>query len=107
MDAKTDAKPGPEAPKASKDAPAPAAQVDQPTAIFKRPKPQVDQPTTMLKLTGQPTSDPERTSKFVALKPLDDPAAKKPKRAVRRAFLSKWCRASVPRLVPPQRHRSH
>ncbi|NUP42820.1 MAG: D-alanyl-D-alanine carboxypeptidase, partial [Streptomyces sp.] len=50
--------------------------VDQPTAIFKRPKPQVDQPTTMLKLGGAKIpepSDAERTSKFVALKPLDEP----------------------------------
>ncbi|MGW2568101.1 D-alanyl-D-alanine carboxypeptidase [Streptomyces sp. NPDC001537] len=50
--------------------------VDQPTAIFKRPKPQVDQPTTMLKLGGARTPEPseaERTSKFVALKPLDEP----------------------------------
>jgi serine-type D-Ala-D-Ala carboxypeptidase (penicillin-binding protein 5/6) len=59
--------------------------VDQPTAIFKRPKPQVDQPTTMLKLGGTPkapkTTEPseaERTSKFVALKPLDQPPARKP-----------------------------
>ncbi|MFI6562776.1 D-alanyl-D-alanine carboxypeptidase [Streptomyces sp. NPDC050534] len=78
-----------------------AKHVDQPTAVFKRPaKPQVDQPTTMLKLGGaakapekaqdepskptepkpKPAKTPEaeRTSKFVALKPLDDPSAKKP-----------------------------
>ncbi|GAA3803343.1 hypothetical protein GCM10022403_041700 [Streptomyces coacervatus] len=55
--------------------------VDQPTAVFKRPsaKPQVDQPTTMLKLGGAKSpktpepSEAERTSKFVALKPLDEP----------------------------------
>ena len=47
--------------------------VDQPTTMLKRP--QVDQPTTMLKLTN-PKSDPERTSRFVALKPLDDPATR-------------------------------
>ncbi|MFH0177270.1 D-alanyl-D-alanine carboxypeptidase [Streptomyces cacaoi] len=72
--------------------------VDQPTAIFKapRPKPAVDQPTTMLKLGGatrpkpdeaetgpktdekagekaEPEAPVERTSKFVALKPLDEP----------------------------------
>ncbi|OIK07211.1 D-alanyl-D-alanine carboxypeptidase [Streptomyces monashensis] len=59
-----------------------AKAVDQPTAVFKTVrKPQVDQPTTMLKLGGaakspkapespqDPASDPERTSKFVALKP--------------------------------------
>ncbi|MFD9932334.1 D-alanyl-D-alanine carboxypeptidase [Streptomyces massasporeus] len=76
--------------------------VDQPTAVFKTLRPPVDQPTTMLKLGGAakdlpksdlpkadapktdgpkkdvPERDAERTSKFVALKPLDDPAAKKP-----------------------------
>ncbi|WP_455569151.1 D-alanyl-D-alanine carboxypeptidase [Streptomyces iakyrus] len=76
--------------------------VDQPTAVFKVVRPPVDQPTTMLKLGGAakdlPKSDlpktdapktdapkthtaekdAERTSKFVALKPLDDPATKKP-----------------------------
>lgn len=56
-----------------------AKPVDQPTAVFKAPR-QVDQPTTMLKLGGKPKaeSDPERTSKFVALKPLDDPSTRKP-----------------------------
>ncbi|MGW0294575.1 D-alanyl-D-alanine carboxypeptidase [Streptomyces tuirus] len=76
--------------------------VDQPTAVFKTLRPPVDQPTTMLKLGGAakdlpksdlpktdapktdapkkdaPERDAERTSKFVALKPLDDPAARKP-----------------------------
>ncbi|WP_436985037.1 D-alanyl-D-alanine carboxypeptidase [Streptomyces sp. enrichment culture] len=71
--------------------------VDQPTAVFKAVRPPVDQPTTMLKLggatkdaagedagkkdvpeKGAPEKDAERTSKFVALKPLDDPAARKP-----------------------------
>ncbi|MEU9266778.1 D-alanyl-D-alanine carboxypeptidase [Streptomyces sp. NPDC048251] len=72
--------------------------VDQPTAVFKapRPRPAVDQPTTMLKLGGatkpepdedeaaakdapkagrpaEPEAPAERTSKFVALKPLDEP----------------------------------
>ncbi|MFI2412894.1 D-alanyl-D-alanine carboxypeptidase [Streptomyces sp. NPDC018947] len=76
--------------------------VDQPTAVFKavRPSaPAVDQPTTMLKLgdtaperpkkdagkdgkdarggTAAET-DAERTSKFVALRHLDDPATRKP-----------------------------
>ncbi|NEE08664.1 D-alanyl-D-alanine carboxypeptidase [Streptomyces sp. SID7499] len=83
------------------DAPA-EPRVDQPTAVFKMLRPPVDQPTTMLKLGGAakdlpksdlpktdapkkdapkkdvPEKDAERTSKFVALKPLDDPAAKKP-----------------------------
>ncbi|MEV3968121.1 D-alanyl-D-alanine carboxypeptidase [Streptomyces sp. NPDC050698] len=71
--------------------------VDQPTAVFKALRPPVDQPTTMLKLgagakdlpksdlpktdvpkTDVPERDAERTSKFVALKPLDEPAARKP-----------------------------
>lgn len=74
--------------------------VDQPTAVFKtpRPKPAVDQPTTMLKLggatkpekaeaktdekagagTGAEADSAERTSKFVALKPLDEPRPHKP-----------------------------
>ncbi|MFD5230404.1 D-alanyl-D-alanine carboxypeptidase [Streptomyces qaidamensis] len=71
--------------------------VDQPTAVFKAVRPPVDQPTTMLKLGGSakdlpktdlpkkdvpkqdvPEKDAERTSKFVALKPLDDPSARKP-----------------------------
>ncbi|WP_225097810.1 D-alanyl-D-alanine carboxypeptidase [Streptomyces sp. CoH27] len=62
-------------PDADADADAPQA-IDQPTAVFKAPRkqPQVDQPTTMLKLG----SDPERTSKFVALKP-DLPDLKGPK----------------------------
>ncbi|MCI3272386.1 D-alanyl-D-alanine carboxypeptidase [Streptomyces cylindrosporus] len=67
--------------------------VDQPTAVFKRPKPQVDQPTTMLKL-GDIKADPERTSKFVALKPLDDPATKKPRPAPAEAT------APVPQVGP-------
>jgi len=82
--------------------------VDQPTTVFKAvrpPKPAVDQPTTMLKLGDAAKAKPaekadeadegdkadeggasgkddaERTSKFVALKPLDDPAARKPRPA--------------------------
>ncbi|WP_328829886.1 D-alanyl-D-alanine carboxypeptidase [Streptomyces sp. NBC_00252] len=59
-----------------------AEALDHPTTVFKAvrpPKPEVDQPTTMLKLGGAtkppktPESAPERTSKFVALKPLDEP----------------------------------
>ncbi|WP_415924343.1 D-alanyl-D-alanine carboxypeptidase [Streptomyces sp. AK08-02] len=81
--------------------------VDQPTAVFKvaRPPvvPAVDQPTTMLKLgdlparagkgAGEPKADDagaegkgesvaERTSKFVALRQLDDPATRKAPPAV-------------------------
>ncbi|MFD4877475.1 D-alanyl-D-alanine carboxypeptidase, partial [Streptomyces sp. NPDC058420] len=57
----------------------PPEALDHPTTVFKAvrpPKPEVDQPTTMLKLGGAtrtPESAPERTSKFVALKPLDEP----------------------------------
>ncbi|MEU5093934.1 D-alanyl-D-alanine carboxypeptidase [Streptomyces sp. NPDC020996] len=104
-DAKNDAKNGGEG-----EGKASAEPVDQPTAVFKRPKFQVDQPTTMLKLGGAAKAapagtpeppkapkapkapegpetprprapqggDPERTSRFVALKPLDDPATRKP-----------------------------
>ncbi|MEU2620360.1 D-alanyl-D-alanine carboxypeptidase [Streptomyces sp. NPDC007157] len=63
------------------------AGVDQPTTMLKAPRPpQVDQPTTTLKLgdtkprtpgsPGSPGSDPERTSKFVALKSDLKPATK-------------------------------
>ncbi|MFJ8793056.1 D-alanyl-D-alanine carboxypeptidase [Streptomyces sp. NPDC102462] len=61
--------------------------VDQPTAVFKAVRvpadAPVDQPTTMLKLGGAKKpggaeTDAERTSKFVALKPLDDPATRRP-----------------------------
>nr|WP_225074679.1 D-alanyl-D-alanine carboxypeptidase [Streptomyces sp. CoT10] len=62
--------------------------VDQPTTMLKiggAAKPQVDQPTTMLKLGGgkkrAPESEAERTSKFVALKPLDSPQPRKPRPA--------------------------
>jgi D-alanyl-D-alanine carboxypeptidase len=79
--------------------------VDQPTAMLRvggAAKPRVDQPTTMLKLGGErkqderdqqgkqgkekqdtrlPESDAERTSKFVALKPLDLPQLPEPKPA--------------------------
>ncbi|MEU6774035.1 D-alanyl-D-alanine carboxypeptidase [Streptomyces sp. NPDC046759] len=77
-DAEDEAEAEPEAEDTPAEAPQakdPQAAVDQPTTVFKaiKPKtdPQVDQPTTMLKLGGKPgapESDPERTSKFVALK---------------------------------------
>ncbi|MFB8777675.1 D-alanyl-D-alanine carboxypeptidase family protein [Streptomyces broussonetiae] len=102
-DPEADADPTP-APEDSEDSKAPATPdappVDQPTAVFKavRPKkPEVDQPTTMLKLGGaakaaEPEeSEPEapepkapepaeaeRTSRFVALKPLDEPPVRRP-----------------------------
>ncbi|MGY4739793.1 D-alanyl-D-alanine carboxypeptidase [Streptomyces sp. ATMOS53] len=89
--------------------------VDQPTAVFKapRPKPAVDQPTTMLKLGGatkpkpdadeadkadaEPEADApaERTSKFVALKPLDEPRPLKPA-----AKASPEVTALVPQIGP-------
>ncbi|XUL90233.1 D-alanyl-D-alanine carboxypeptidase [Streptomyces galilaeus] len=56
-----------------------AEAVDQPTAVFKAvraPEPAVDQPTTTLKAPPAPKvpeTPAERTSKFVALKPLDEP----------------------------------
>ncbi|MFJ9118106.1 D-alanyl-D-alanine carboxypeptidase [Streptomyces sp. NPDC102394] len=113
-DAKADTKADTKAPGDDSEGSGP---VDQPTAIFKRPSRQVDQPTTMLKLTdpkpapkaepkpdpkpdskpgakAEPKPDPERTSKFVALKPLDDPAAKQPKPAPADAT------ASVPQVGP-------
>ncbi len=90
---------------------APEPPVDQPTAIFKAPRvPAVDQPTTMLKLgdklpadksgtdegrkKGEPKTEPkteppaaerdaERTSKFVALKSLDEPRLPKSRPAPR------------------------
>ncbi|MFD8304413.1 D-alanyl-D-alanine carboxypeptidase [Streptomyces sp. NPDC059690] len=97
-DAKSDAKGDSKAPG---DASSGSGAVDQPTAVFKRPSPRVDQPTTMLKLNDPkpgaepaPKPDPERTSKFVALKPLDEPAAKKPGPAPAEAT------ASVPQVGP-------
>ncbi|MER5909585.1 D-alanyl-D-alanine carboxypeptidase [Streptomyces sp. NPDC001982] len=57
---------------------APQGPVDHPTAVFKAPRPQVDQPTTTLKIGGAAKTantanapQADRTSKFVALKPLD------------------------------------
>ncbi|MGW3263786.1 D-alanyl-D-alanine carboxypeptidase [Streptomyces sp. NPDC001056] len=74
--------------------------VDQPTTVFKavRPKaPDVDQPTTMLKVGPaagkREASDPERTSKFVALK---DDMRQKPKPKAAPADET----AAVPRLGP-------
>ncbi|MFI5676720.1 D-alanyl-D-alanine carboxypeptidase [Streptomyces cellulosae] len=98
----TDAAERAEDPRVPKDSASDAPPVDQPTAVFKAPRPSapaVDQPTTMLKFGGagtaeksqeadkgrepeqRPVPEAERTSKFVALKPLDDPATRKPKAA--------------------------
>ncbi|MFJ5301077.1 D-alanyl-D-alanine carboxypeptidase [Streptomyces sp. NPDC088350] len=63
-----------------------AEAVDHPTAVFKAPrppKPAVDQPTTMLKapkVPEAPETPAERTSKFVALKPLDEPRRDTPRK---------------------------
>ncbi|MFE2719932.1 D-alanyl-D-alanine carboxypeptidase [Streptomyces mirabilis] len=105
----------------------PEPPVDQPTAIFKAPKrPAVDQPTTMLKLGGgkpatdkpadqskaeqskadqskadrpKPETPSERTSKFVALKPLDEPVSRvKPKATATPSVPSA---SSVPTRVAP------
>ncbi|MFF7053444.1 D-alanyl-D-alanine carboxypeptidase [Streptomyces griseorubiginosus] len=88
LDADADADADAEADADSKDDAAPDDEeppVDQPTAVFKAPRPPVDQPTTMLKLgkpapenkpEPKPEAEAERTSKFVALKPLDTPRPK-------------------------------
>ncbi|WJV48101.1 D-alanyl-D-alanine carboxypeptidase [Streptomyces flavofungini] len=85
--------------KADDEPDAPSGPLDQATAVFKAVRPGsagVDQPTTMLKLGDVPAertpksgdaakpaaksaaaeSESERTSKFVALKPLDEPRVK-------------------------------
>ncbi|MBG0854533.1 D-alanyl-D-alanine carboxypeptidase [Streptomyces spinoverrucosus] len=92
------------------DAPeADAPPVDQPTAVFravKSVKPAVDQPTTMLKLgdakkpAPAPESDAERTSKFVALKPLDDPSTRKPPRAAEATTALPKVPADKPKAPP-------
>ncbi|MFE3036063.1 D-alanyl-D-alanine carboxypeptidase [Streptomyces canus] len=89
-DPQTDDEPAdaaPTDPKTEDDEPADERPVDQPTAVFKAPRPAVDQPTTMLKLGKAPEAEPkepapkpeadaERTSRFVALKALDEPRPK-------------------------------
>ncbi|MFJ2719690.1 D-alanyl-D-alanine carboxypeptidase [Streptomyces sp. NPDC087437] len=81
--------------------------VDQPTTMLKiggAAKPQVDQPTTMLKLGGDkkraPESEAERTSKFVALKPLDSPQPRKPRPAQPDTPTSKPVPAAATAAVP-------
>ncbi|MFC9915686.1 D-alanyl-D-alanine carboxypeptidase [Streptomyces sp. NPDC127197] len=96
--------------------------VDQPTAVFRavRPaKPAVDQPTTMLKLgdvkkapkegaegaaeKAASEAEAERTSKFVALKPLDDPETRKPRPAEATSALPRVpadATAPVPQVGP-------
>ncbi|MFC9681041.1 D-alanyl-D-alanine carboxypeptidase [Streptomyces sp. NPDC056948] len=80
--------------------------VDQPTAVFKAPRPAVDQPTTMLKIgdaakgKDAPEREAERTSKFVALKPLDDPATRKPAAPAAPAPAPAEATAPVPTVSP-------
>ncbi|MGW1404317.1 D-alanyl-D-alanine carboxypeptidase [Streptomyces sp. NPDC002405] len=81
--------------------------VDQPTTMLKiggAAKPQVDQPTTMLKLGGDkkraPESEAERTSKFVALKPLDPQQPRKPRPAQPETPTSKPVPADPTAAVP-------
>lgn len=97
----------------------PKRPVDQPTATFKVRAPAVDQPTTTLKVgdarpdekpagtepepddkpdekSATPERDSERTSKFVALKPLDEPAPPKEKPTVPPAAET----ASIPQVGP-------
>ncbi|QWB24984.1 D-alanyl-D-alanine carboxypeptidase [Streptomyces koelreuteriae] len=82
------------------------ARVDQPTAVFKAPRPAVDQPTTMLKIGGAakgkdaPEKEAERTSKFVALKPLDEPATRKPAAPAAPAPAPAEATAPVPAVSP-------
>jgi D-alanyl-D-alanine carboxypeptidase len=100
----------------AKDAVSAKPPVDQPTAVFRavRPgKPEVDQPTAMLKLgdvakapeekdDGEPQaeSEAERTSKFVALKPLDDPSTRKPPAADATTALPRVPQAPAPQAGP-------
>ncbi|MER5227066.1 D-alanyl-D-alanine carboxypeptidase [Streptomyces flaveus] len=97
----------------------PKRPVDQPTATFKVRAPAVDQPTTTLKVgdakpdekpagtepddkpdekSATPERDAERTSKFVALKPLDEPAPPKEKPTVPPAAET----AAIPQVGPEQ-----
>ena len=85
-----------------------AEAVDHPTAIFKAvrpPKPAVDQPTTMLKAPTAPKtpeSAPERTSKFVALKPLDEPRRDTPRRDTTRPVPQLGPEHTTQQPLPPK-----
>ncbi|MFH8609354.1 D-alanyl-D-alanine carboxypeptidase [Streptomyces sp. NPDC018029] len=108
-DASDDDAPAGDTPDKGDDAPK-STGVDQATAVFKAPGKPVDQPTTMLKLgdhkapesktpksedkapedksakgTAKPEADAERTSKFVALKPLDEPSSRTAPKATPKA----------------------
>ncbi|MEV7734991.1 D-alanyl-D-alanine carboxypeptidase [Streptomyces sp. NPDC088921] len=92
--------------------------VDQPTAVFKAPRPPVDQPTTMLKLgkaadaeaaepkdadaPRKPETAAERTSKFVALKALDEPRESRPKPDVTAAVPQVGPERTTQQPLPPK-----
>jgi serine-type D-Ala-D-Ala carboxypeptidase (penicillin-binding protein 5/6) len=93
--------------------------VDQPTAVFKAPRrPPVDQPTTMLKLgkaaapetaepkdadaPRKPEAPAERTSKFVALKGLDEPRESRPKPDVTSAVPHVGPERTTQQPLPPK-----
>lgn len=92
--------------------------VDQPTAVFKAPRPPVDQPTTMLKLGKAPDAEPEakpetkpkpkpeadaeRTSRFVALKALDEPREARPKPDVTAAVPQVGPERTTQQPLPPK-----
>ncbi|MDH6550635.1 D-alanyl-D-alanine carboxypeptidase [Streptomyces sp. SAI-041] len=98
--------------------------VDQPTAVFKAPRPPVDQPTTMLKLgkapdkapdaepeakpepekgpRPQPEAEAERTSKFVALKALDEPREARPRPDVTAAVPQVGPERTTQQPLPPK-----
>ncbi|MGW0422562.1 D-alanyl-D-alanine carboxypeptidase [Streptomyces sp. NPDC003015] len=106
-DSQTDDEPGDGDPDVT-DAPP----VDQPTAVFKAPRPPVDQPTTMLKLGKAPEAEPkpkpkpeapaERTSKFVALKGLDEPREPRPKADVTAAVPQVGPERTTQQPLPPK-----
>ncbi|WP_284437390.1 D-alanyl-D-alanine carboxypeptidase [Streptomyces sp. TUS-ST3] len=101
-----------------------APPVDQPTAVFKAPRPPVDQPTTMLKLgkaaeskpaepaeakpaeakpaTRKPEAEAERTSRFVALKALDEPRESRPKADVTAAVPQVGPERTTQQPLPPK-----
>ncbi|WP_371566961.1 D-alanyl-D-alanine carboxypeptidase [Streptomyces canus] len=94
--------------------------LDQPTAVFKAPRPSVDQPTTMLKLgkaaeaaattaepkdadtPRKPETPAERTSKFVALKGLDEPRESRPKADVTAAVPQVGPERTTQQPLPPK-----
>ncbi|MEU9174541.1 D-alanyl-D-alanine carboxypeptidase [Streptomyces sp. NPDC048420] len=93
--------------------------VDQPTAVFKAPRPPVDQPTTMLKLgkaaepkespepkdvaaPRKPEAEAERTSRFVALKALDEPRESRPKADVTAAVPQVGPERTTQQPLPPK-----